>query len=254
MLAFYIIILDFAALPVRMITYCRPSEPHHWICLYLSSKPQGRFVHPAWGHKMARCKVMWGDSVRGIMACASTGQIWTTWSNAVRRYHKEQQDRPEPLDGMLSDVTTNSSRTDLNHLMECCQTLTQTAAVQIWTTWWNAVRRYHKQQQDRPEPLDGMLSDVTTNSSRAELNHLMECCQTLPQTAAGQSWTTWWISSHFATTRRSSYVAESVRTQRPHQGSRSPKSSGERTAFFIPTKDSVIGSLYKMLSFQSQVH
>jgi len=119
-------------------------------------------------------------------------QIWTTWWNAVRRYHKQQQDKSEPLDGTLPDVTTNSSRTNLNHLMERCQTLPQTAAEQIWTTWSNVVRRYHKQQQNRSEPPDGMLSDVTTNSSRTNLNHLMECCQTLPQTAIEQIWTTWW--------------------------------------------------------------
>ena len=192
---------------------------------------------------MTRCKVIcvrWGDSVRGIMACASTGQIWATWWNVVRRYHKEQQDRSEQLDGMLSDVSTNSSWTDLNLLMECCQTLPQTAAGQIWTSWWNAVRPYHKEQLDRSEPLDGMLSDVTTNSSWTDLNHLMECCRTLPQTAAGQIWTTWWIPSHVVTNRRSIYVAESFKTRRPHFASRSPKSSVESTAFFIPTKYSVI--------------
>ena len=128
----------------------------------------------------------------GNNACASTGPIRSTWWHLVRRYHKQQQGRSEPLDGMFSDVTTNSSREDLNYLMECCQTLPQTAAGQIWTTWWNVVRRYHKQQQGRSEPLDGMLSDVTTKSSRTDLNNLMECCQTLPQRAAGQIWTTWW--------------------------------------------------------------
>jgi hypothetical protein len=70
------------------------------------------------------------------------------------------------------------SRTDMNHLMASCETLPQTAAGQIWTTWWNAVRRYHKQPQDGSERLDGISSDVFTN-------------------------------------RRSSYVAEYFKTQRP---------------------------------------
>ena len=99
----------------------------------------------------------------GNNACASTGPIRSTWWHLVRRYHKQQQGRSEPLDGMLSDVTTKSSRTDLNNLMECCQTLPQRAAGQIWTTWWNVARRYQKQQQDRSEPLDGsrhMLSQT----------------------------------------------------------------------------------------------
>jgi hypothetical protein len=158
--------------------------------------------------------VRWGDYVRGIMACASAGPIWTTWWNVVRRYHKQQQDRSEPNDGMLSDVTTNSSRTDLSQMMECCQTLSQTAAGQIWTTWWNVVRRYHKQQQEGSEPLDGISSDVFTN-------------------------------------RRSSYVAEYFKTQKPPEASRSPKLPVERTALFIPTKYLVILTLVPSIFYYS---
>jgi hypothetical protein len=74
------------------------------------------------------------------------------------------------------------SRTDIKHLMASCETLPQTAAGQIWTTWWNVVRLYHKQQQDRSEPLDRMLSDVTTNSSRTVLNNLIKSRQMFSQT------------------------------------------------------------------------